>query len=170
MKKKSKRNRTYIYKWLKMDPNINNEFIIKIKKNLDDLNDDDILNIYCRIKAFIIEEIKNGNMIEKSWLYIKYKSEFKNKKYINIIRIIKEINLYDFKNYFKNFKKNMLNQNYETKLNINDYLFIKEETSQKIVIKMSFNIKTKNEKIKEKEKKIKEILEESNILNKINEI
>ncbi len=50
MKKKSKRNRTYIYKWLKMDPNINNEFIIKIKKNLDDLNDDDILNIYCRIK------------------------------------------------------------------------------------------------------------------------
>lgn len=136
---------------------------IHINKNIKELNNNEIINIYKNIITIKNYEIKNGNEIINSQLYISYIKNMLVKEYINIFSIIRYGTYIEIYKYFKNFNEIKNTQNTNTNININEYLDEYNNIKQIIIINFLFNIKINNLIIKEEIKKIEKILKINNL-------
>ena len=130
-------------------------FKIKMIDKVNELKKEDIINVFCMILAFKIEEKRKGNEYDSAWIKIKYQRNLVITENINIFNLVRLPELYNFVNYIKKIEKNFDSQNTETKINLNDYFTQTENISQEIVILMMFDIEsTSCELIKTQEKLI----------------
>ncbi len=128
---------------------------IKILEKINELKKENIIDIFCIIWAFKIEEKKRGNEYDSAWIKIKYIKNLVITENINVFNIVRIPDLYSFVNYIKKIEKNFDSQNTETKINLDDYFTQTENISQEIVILMMFEIESEEEKIKETKEKLK---------------
>jgi hypothetical protein len=128
---------------------------IKILEKINELKKENIIDIFCIIWAFKIEEKKRGNEYDSAWIKIKYIKNLIITENINVFNIVRIPDLYSFVNYIKKIEKNFDSQNTETKINLDDYFTQTENISQEIVILMMFEIESEEEKIKETKEKLK---------------
>lgn len=154
-----------------MSPNIieikEKIFKIKIENKINDIKINELIEIFCTIKAFQKIETKNGNEYEKAWLKIKYKKEMVVNEYINIFKLVRLPFLYDFIEYFTTIEKKFDEQTTDTKINIDDYLLQNENISQEIIIIMVFNIKATLGEIIKKKKGLLKIIKKEKIYKTI---
>jgi len=128
---------------------------IKILEKINELKKENIIDIFCIIWAFKIEEKKRGNEYDSAWIKIKYIKNLVITENINVFNIVRIPDLYSFVNYIKKIERNFDSQNTETKINLDDYFTQTENISQEIVILMMFEIESEEEKIKETKEKLK---------------
>ena len=121
---------------------------IKILEKINELKKENIIDIFCIIWAFKIEEKKRGNEYDSAWIKIKYIKNLVITENINVFNIVRIPDLYSFVNYIKKIERNFDSQNTETKINLDDYFTQTENISQEIVILMMFEIESEEEKIK----------------------
>lgn len=141
---------------------------IHINKNIKDLSNDEIKNLYKNITSIKNYELKNGNEINNSQLYISYIRNMVIKEYINIFSLIRYGTYIEIYKYFRNFNEMKNTQNTSTNVNINEYIDEYNNIKQIIIINFLFNIKITNYIIKEETKKIEKILKIDDLV--INEI
>ncbi len=128
---------------------------IKILEKINELKKENIIDIFCIIWAFKIEEKSRGNEYDSAWIKIKYIKNLVITENINIFNMVRIPDLYNFVNYIKKIEKNFDSQNAETKMNLDDYFTQTENISQEIIILMMFEIESKEERIKETKEKLK---------------
>ena len=128
---------------------------IKILEKMNELKKENIIDIFCVIWAFKIEEKNRGNEYDSAWIRIKYIKNLVITENINVFNIVRIPDLYSFVNYIKKIERNFDSQNTETKINLDDYFTQTENISQEIVILMMFEIESEEEKIKETKEKLK---------------
>ena len=87
---------------------------IKIKE-IEILEEKEILNIYKIAKTFIKLETKKGNILQVVNIVIEYTENFKTKEYINISKHITEGYSFDLKNFLSKLK-NKENLHEESKI------------------------------------------------------
>jgi hypothetical protein len=126
---------------------------ISISENITKVKINEIIDIFSTIKA--LEFLEKNNVCEKAYMKIKYKENMIVTEYLNIFNVIRTPFLYDFINFFKEFKEKYSMQNNDTKVDLDDYFEEIEDISQEIVIIMLFNIQHKIEEILYIKNKIK---------------
>ena len=131
----------------------NNLLKIELENKINEVSEGDLIKIYCIVRAFKILERQKGNEYDKVWLKIKYVQGTLITEYINIFKLIRNAEVYEFLKYFLTINERFDIQNTETKLHLEDYFEQTENISQEILIKMVFAIMiTKEELHKETEK------------------
>lgn len=145
---------------------INNNIIeIIINKNIKELLHDDIIKLYKLIIVIRTYELKNGNEIEKSQLYISYKNEMYIKEYINIFKIIRYGTLLEIYEYFKNFNDLKNIQNTISNININDYITYYDNMKQSIIIIFIYKVNINKNIIKNEIINLSKLLDIGSIEN-----
>lgn len=153
-----------------MSHNIIKNFIIKdkiikiiIEDKIDKIEDNNLIDLFCIINAINTLEIKKGNEYEKAYIKLKYIDNMVINEYINIFTIVRVPVFYEFVKYFKSIKKNIEEQNVETKIDINEYLSKIENVSQEVIITMIFNIESTEKDIKIKKDMFKQLIKINNM-------
>lgn len=135
---------------------------IKLKDKINELKKDDIIDVFCLIWAFKIEEKKKGNEYDSAWIKIRYIKNLVITENINIFNLVRLPDLYSFVNYIKKIEKNFDSQNTETKMYLDDYFTQIHNVSQEIVILMIFEIESDIIEIKKTKEKLKNNLKMTN--------
>ena len=126
-----------------MDIEINKKIMkIKLEDKINELKKDDIIDVFCLIWAFKIEEKKKGNEYDSAWIKIRYIKNLVITENINIFNLVRLPDLYNFVSYIKKIEKNFDSQNTETKMHLDDYFNQIHNVSQEIVILMVFEIES----------------------------
>ena len=136
----------------------NNTLKIKINKRINNLDNNEIIDLFCIISAFNKEEKKKGNEYDKAWIKIRYLKGVMITEYLNIFKIVRKPYLSEFVTYFTRIEEKFSTQSGDTKITLDDYFNEIEEISQEIIIIMVFNIDSDNELIQEKKQRILSIL------------
>lgn len=146
-----------------MDVEINKKIMkIKLEDKINELKKDDIIDVFCLIWAFKIEEKKKGNEYDSAWIKIRYIKNLVITENINIFNLVRLPDLYNFVNYIKKIEKNFDSQNTETKMHLDDYFNQIHNVSQEIVILMMFEIESDIIEIKRTKEKLKNNLKMTN--------
>lgn len=146
-----------------MDIEINKKIMkIKLEDKINELKKDDIIDVFCLIWAFKIEEKKKGNEYDSAWIKIRYIKNLVITENINIFNLVRLPDLYNFVNYIKKIEKNFDSQNTETKMHLDDYFNQIHNVSQEIVILMVFEIESDIIEIKRTKEKLKNNLKITN--------
>lgn len=146
-----------------MNIEINKKIIkIKLEDKINELKKDDIIDVFCLIWAFKIEEKKKGNEYDSAWIKIKYIKNLVITENINIFNLVRLPDLYNFVNYIKKIEKNFDSQNTETKMHLDDYFNQIHNVSQEIVILMIFEIESDIIEIERTKEKLKNNLKITN--------
>ena len=146
-----------------MDIEINKKIMkIKLEDKINELKKDDIIDVFCLIWAFKIEEKKKGNEYDSAWIKIRYIKNLVITENINIFNLVRLPDLYNFVNYIKKIEKNFDSQNTETKMHLDDYFNQIHNVSQEIVILMMFEIESDIIEIKRTKEKLKNNLKMTN--------
>lgn len=140
-----------------------NILTIKINKKLNNLENEEILDLFCTVSAFNMLEIKTGNEYNSAIIKIKYKKDMIITEHINIFKIVRTPFIYEFLKYFKKIEERFGQQANDTKSNINDYLEEVENISQEIIINMVFQIRTNLIELNEKKKNILFMIKLNNV-------
>lgn len=135
---------------------------IKLEDKINELKKDDIIDVFCLIWAFKIEEKKKGNEYDSAWIKIKYIKNLVITENINIFNLVRLPDLYNFVNYIKKIEKNFDSQNTETKMHLDDYFNQIHNVSQEIVILMVFEIESDIIEIEKTKEKLKNNLKITN--------
>ena len=135
---------------------------IKLEDKINELKKDDIIDVFCLIWAFKIEEKKKGNEYDSAWIKIRYIKNLVITENINIFNLVRLPDLYNFVNYIKKIEKNFDSQNTETKMHLDDYFNQIHNVSQEIVILMVFEIESDIIEIKRTKEKLKNNLKITN--------
>lgn len=135
---------------------------IKLEDKINELKKDDIIDVFCLIWAFKIEEKKKGNEYDSAWIKIKYIKNLVITENINIFNLVRLPDLYNFVNYIKKIEKNFDSQNTETKMHLDDYFNQIHNVSQEIVILMVFEIESDIIEIERTKEKLKNNLKITN--------
>lgn len=152
---------------IKIEKNI---FKIEIESKINEMTNNEIVDMFCIVLSFKIEEKRKGNEYDKAWLKLKYIKNLMITENINIFNLVRLPNLYEFASYIKKIEKNFDLQNIETKISLNDYFTQTENISQEIIIAMVFEIESKVEEIIDKKKKLFRNLELTESNNEVFEI
>lgn len=141
-----------------------------MKDKINEIKESDLIELFCIIDSFRILEIKRGNEYDNVCLKIKYISDFVVSEYINIFKLIRSPQLYDFVRYFLKFEEKFDSQSSNTKMDIDDYLFQTVEISQEIIITTIFKILVTEKELHAKKEMLMKMLQINNIDREIFDI